>query len=353
VRVDAFCHVPGIRLPAGCDLDLGDGARLIALPFKEWVLLEDPVMTYHDRRYDKVAPAFLIAPLPAADSRGVANEAQNSAFEDALERASIACLLAWPGIRLPHPRLSAHYIRWADLPLADKAACEPAVIDPDALADEIRYTNRTSVWLWHGDADAKAHTIVERRTGLVEREWLLGGSGLDSIVIDAEQLPAFKSFHAKLLSIDTGSNTPALLRLADILRMATEPDVDYDDLVVQLVAVLEHITNPNGERPLAKLFSMRASALLAKDTAGLPETTEVCRAIYSQRSDILHGDGMPASTSQSENALLAMAWTAMARLVRIGYRTGGEANGLKRLRIALAKPTQQQALATVFEELGP
>ena len=82
-----LCHLPFLRLPPGTDQPLAGDARLGPLPFREWLALEDPAMDYHERRYEKVAPVFVRAPLPDGDSVGELTEAQAQAADEIVERA--------------------------------------------------------------------------------------------------------------------------------------------------------------------------------------------------------------------------------------------------------------------------
>jgi len=62
----------------------------------------------------------------------------------------------------------------------------------------------------------------------------LGDSAAIVERISADQLAAYQLFHRRLMTIKVGRQTPVAVRLADVLRFAREPDIDYGDILVQL-----------------------------------------------------------------------------------------------------------------------
>lgn len=86
---ELFIHLPLLRLSTGCDFPLGDGERLVRLPFEQWRLL------------DAVAPTFFVCALPQSQSSGTLWAEGERIIADEIERVSAVALIVWPEALLP------------------------------------------------------------------------------------------------------------------------------------------------------------------------------------------------------------------------------------------------------------
>jgi hypothetical protein len=161
-----LCHLPFLRMEAGSAQALAQKGRLEPLPYEEWLLLEDPAMDYHERRYRNVAPVFVRAELPKAATPGELDKAQERAIDDIIERSHTATLLALPGRPVTAPSLSTSYVVWRGLPCdaPDNQPSQPRrvsehwsnPIDRETLADFDRWLNN------HDRTRILIHVITDR-----------------------------------------------------------------------------------------------------------------------------------------------------------------------------------------------
>lgn len=290
-----LCHLPFLRLPPGTDQALAGGARLVALPYEEWRALEDPAMTYHERRYRTVAPVFVRAPLPDGPDAGTLTAAQERAAEEIVERSHTAAMLALPANATAAPSLSAAYVAWRGLPCATPREggwlCPPEVPAFAPADDDGIQLGRIVVWL-HQPPPGGGPTeqwIVERRFGPAQREWLLSPYANESDALAPEDVRAFARHYHRLDCAGWGPRRAAAVRCADVVATLSTPGTPGHDAVVLLVAALENLVNAAADRPLGDTFARRCAAWFAESPDERTRDQLRFRRLYAARSEILHG----------------------------------------------------------------
>lgn len=349
-----LCHLPFLRLPPGTDQTLAGGARLAALPYAEWLALEDPAMDYHDRRYEKVAPVFVRAPLPEGGNAGELTDAQEHAAKEIVERAHTAAMLAMPATPLAAPSLSASYVAWRGLPCdppREQGWFGPPVRESMLPADdEGIQLGRIVVWLQQPPpgGGSTEQWVVERRFGPAQREWLLSSFATEADAMSGEHVQAFVRHYARLERAGWGPRRAAAVRCADVITTMATPGTPVHEVIVVLVAALENLVNSAAARPLGDTFARRCAAWFAENPAERTRDVPIFRRLYGARSDILHG-GDPAGAvremitvagAANERGLHAWlrlhAWLAVDSLV--GWYGGhpGDDGGATQFQAALA-----------------
>jgi hypothetical protein len=349
-----LCHLPFLRLPPGTDQALAGDARLGPLPFREWLALEDPAMDYHERRYEKVAPVFVRAPLPDGDSVGELTEAQAQAAEEIVERAHTAAMLALPEIPLAPPALSAAYVAWRGRPCdppREQGWFGPPTREPAFLPDDDGIQlGEIVVWLQQPPPGGgpKEQWVVERRFGPAQREWLLSSFATEADAMSPDQIQSFAGHYARLARAGWGPRRAAAVRCADVVTTTGRPDTPPHEVIVILVAALENLVNSAAQRPLSDTFAQRCAAWFAETPAERTRDQAIFRRLYGARSDILHGGDpadavremntvAPAKTERELHAWLRLhAWLAVDSLV--GWYVGhpDDDGGATQFQVALA-----------------
>lgn len=349
-----LCHLPFLRLPPGTDEVLAGDARLGPLPFREWLALEDPAMDYHERRYEKVAPVFVRAPLPAGDSVGELTAAQAHAAEEIVERIHTAAMLALPTIPVAPPALSAAYVAWRGLPCdppREQGWFGPPTREPAFLTDEDGIQlGQIVVWLQQPPPGGgpKEQWVVERRFGPAQREWLLSSFATEADAMLPDQIQSFVGHYARLARAGWGPRRAAAVRCADVVTTMGTPGTPLHEVIVILVAALENLVNSAAQRPLGDTFAQRCAAWFAETPAERTRDQLIFRRLYGARSDILHGadpaeavrEMIAVADAKSERDLQAWlrlhAWLAVDSLV--GWYVGhpDDDGGATRFQAALA-----------------
>ncbi|WP_414664809.1 hypothetical protein [Horticoccus sp. 23ND18S-11] len=295
MRPEFLCHLPFLRLPQRSDQALADGARLVALPYEEWLALEDPAMDYHERRYRTVAPVFVRALLPDGPDAGALTAAQERAAEEIIERSHTAAMLALPANALAAPALSAAYVAWRGLPCNPPREggwfCPPELPAVAAADDDGIQLGRIVVWLQQPPPGGgpKEQWIVERRFGPAQREWLLSHYANEADALSPDAVQAFARHYDRLDRAAWGPRRAAAVRCADVVTTLVTPGNTRHDAIVLLVAALENLVNAAAERPLGDTFARRCAAWFAETPAERTRDQLRFRRLYAARSEILHG----------------------------------------------------------------
>lgn len=353
--LEFFCHLPFLRLPPGTSQVLSGGARLAALPYAEWLALEDPAMDYHDRRYEKVAPVFVRAPLPGGGAAGELTDAQEHAADEIVERAHTAAMLAMPATPLAAPALSASYVAWRGLPCdppREQGWFGPPVREPVLLADdEGIQLGRIVVWLQQPPPGGgpREQWVVERRFGPAQREWLLSSFATEADAMSPEHVQAFARHYERLERAAWGPRRAAAVRCADVVTTMVTPGAPLQEAIVALVAALENVVNAAADRPLGDTFARRCAAWFAENPDERVRDAPVFRRLYGARSDILHGgdptDAVRAmitaiggTNERDLHAWLRLhAWLAVDSLVGWYGRQSDDDGGATQFQTALAE----------------
>lgn len=333
MRPEFLCHLPFLRLAPGTDQALGAEARLVSLPFAEWLALEDPAMDYHDQRYEKVAPVFVRALLPEGGVPGELTADQERAAEELVEIAHTAAILALPTLALAPPGFSAAYVAWRGLPCdppGEKGMFGPGTSEPVAPPDDDGIAfGRITVWLQQpppGGGPVE-QWVVQRRFGPAQREWLLSTYATRADVVSPEQVQAFARHFARVRQAGWGPRRAAAVRCADIITAMVTEGTALHEVIVTFVAAFENLVNAAAHRPLGDTFARRCAAWLAENPAERGRDQRHFRALYGARSDVLHGGdpgdvirkiraALDASTDRDVHAWLRLhAWLAVDRLV--------------------------------------
>ncbi len=312
---ELLCHLPFLRVAPGVDVTFADGARLMALPFEEWLLLEDPAMGNHERRFRSVAPIFLRAALPAGETPGDLTENQDRAAAEIVERAHLAAVLALPGVAITDPALSVSYIVWRGLPV--DVPNERGWFGPDqrapasVLEDDGIQLGRIVVWLQQpvSASGTREQWLVERRFGPTQRESLFSTEARNAYIVSADDAQGFGREYIRLAAAQWGPARAAAARCADVLTAMSGAGVPLDIAVVMLVAALENLVNARADRPLGDIYARRCAAWFARDPEDRARDFGGLRQLYGARSDILHG-GDPEVALQELAAAVGVTDTA-------------------------------------------
>jgi hypothetical protein len=280
------------------------------LPYEDWLLLEDPAMDYHERRYRNVAPVFVRAELPDGAVPGELDAAQERAIADIVERAHTAILLALPGRSVAAPSLSSAYVAWRGLPR--DAPNEHGWFGPPAAEavvpsdDEGIQLGKITVWLQQRIAPGgePEQWVVQRRFGPAQREWLLSGFADAGQLLSAEDLQRFAWHYGRLGQADWGQRRAAAVRCADVLKLMATGGIPLQESAVLVVAALENLVNARADRPLGDTFARRCAAWFAENAEERVRDQPRFRQLYAARSDVLHG-GDPSDALQALAAATA------------------------------------------------
>ena len=354
MRPEFLCHLPFLRVPPATDQTLAGGARLVALPFEEWLALEDPAMAYHARRYLEVAPVFVRAPLSDGPDAGTLTVAQERAAEEFVERSHTAAMLALPAHAIAAPSLSAAYVAWRGLPIETPREggwfCPPEVPLVAAADDDGIQLGRVVVWLQQPPPGGgpTEQWIVERRFGPAQREWLLSHYAKDAEVLSPHDVQTFARHFDRLDRAAWGPRRAAAVRCADVLATLATPGTPAPDSVVLLVAALENLVNAAADRPLGDVFARRCAAWFAETPDDRTRDQLRFRGLYAARSEILHGAdpdaavralsvAIDATNERDLSAWLRLhAWIAVDSLVGWYGRHPEDDGGATQFQHALA-----------------
>jgi hypothetical protein len=240
--VECTAHLPGLLVPGGGPIALGDG-ELTELTFDEWSALETE-FDYAARHFERSRPAFFRQSMPMGPTEGDDPLGRvAAAFGRVRTLVHRALLLAttWP---LPEPALSSTYFS-------------------------------------HGP-------VARLQIGPYGREHILYARE-GRVELDADDLERLRVAHA-LLSAEAALPRDGALEAAfGALERTTRPEFTRFNRFMHEMIVLEQLLLPEQRKQLAETFARRAAVLLVSEPAQLPEAEDVGRRLYTTRSQLVHG----------------------------------------------------------------
>ena len=347
MRPGFYCHLPFLRLSGPSPLDIPPDSALIALPFEEWLCLEDPAMVQYERRYNSVSPVFASTLLPDGDQVGALTAEQEQATEDFLDRVHAATILAMPMIAVAPSALSASYVVWRGLP--PDPVDNRGIFGPPVYESEIPANNegirigKVAVWLQQrvpGGGHLEQWVVV-RRFGPAQREWLLSQYAAAPDTIDAEAAGRFAASLQRLIAADWGQHRYVALQFVDALTALWTSGTPLHEAFMLTAASLDNLVNPEGERPLGKVFGARCAAWFAETATQRQSDEELFRAAYDLRGSFVHGNDPDRYTRKFMKAIggdgdedlrvwtRQIAWLAIDWLVAWFERVPDDTSGTK------------------------
>jgi hypothetical protein len=264
-------------------------------------------MAFNEGRYTSVAPVFLSGVFEAGAQTG--EETAEAAFGAALTAAR----------RVSHALL---FTQWAALP------------DPGHSA---RYLRQPGAGGW------------ARAFGANERELLLIEYPPYSTIPSADA-SSFSRMVERFAAVNTGDQTPELLRLIETVRLGMRPDRDLLGLVIDFVAAHEDIFNRAGDRPLGRAFGRRLAAFFCKDFDRLADWREAFELMYDIRSGVLHGrdptvqlEALTLRFSQPQRFLLHACYSTCSLLAGVIAAYGTVDGGFGLLREGLDRASHDRS----------
>jgi hypothetical protein len=240
--VECTAHLPGLLLPTGGSIVVGDG-ELTELSFDAWQALESE-FGYAARRFERSRPAFFrlsVSDGPVESDFSLEEIA--GAFGRVRTVVHRALLLATAS-PLPEPALSATYI-----------------------------TRGPAVWRLIGPY-GREHILYAARPG---------------VELDAEGLRRLRPAHAILAAEAALPREGALEAAFGTLERTTRPEFTALNRFIHEMIALEQLLMPDERTLLTETFARRVAVQTVAEHDQLEEAVEIARLLYRARSELVHG----------------------------------------------------------------
>lgn len=288
--MEAIIHLPGIVLEADGRFPLGPG-RVECLPFEQWQMIDD-TFAFADRHYSRSRPAFWRGEL---DVQSLREDALLNAIEPVRERIHTAFLLDPELPCIPHPALSATYIRIQE--------------------DE--------------SSDVKTNLI--KLLGPIEREWIVYGPDI-STSFDSARLAQVDRLFWWLEAYQPLSHYRLAAAGLAALERTSRPDnwwggdsrQNIYDFLACIAACEDLILADDSPGTKVDCFGCHAAALMSDDHGEAKSTSSEWAELYRLRTQLMHGRIGLDDLNKAERRRLPMGRRLLREIILAGLLIGSE-----------------------------